>query len=237
MPEEKKMQRRTLIITFVTVLVGVLLSMGTGVCGTKVLCPSPFKGDLAGAVFGFDKRVSELKSADVKGDLAKRVQDFIKRFEAYNTAGWVEDHSGGDARWIKSIVRIKQGHMRRAILSLGPQSESLKREAKSYSEGAVLYYEWEDMPDGPMEEAKHAMDYLKSHPNTKLKGYLLLFIVNRYQWLVDIYTESGNHKQAKEASAKKDDVAATLKKLDDPLYNAVLDDMDCWFAEMKRDSD
>ncbi|MCJ7546903.1 MAG: hypothetical protein MUP30_08795, partial [Deltaproteobacteria bacterium] len=196
---------RTLIIIFLSVLGGVLLSMETGVCGTKVPCPSPFKGALAEAVFGFEKRVSELKSTDAKGDLAKRVEGFIKRFEAYNTAGWVEDHSGGDARWIKSIVRIKQGHMHRAILALGPESESLEREARSYSESAVLYYEWEGMPEGPREEMKHAMEYLKSNQNTKLKGYLLLFIVNRYQWLVDIYTESGDHKQAKEASAKKED--------------------------------
>jgi len=53
------------------------------------------------------------------------------------------------------------------------------KEAAAYAKDAKLFREWEGYPDGPFDEAASAEKYLAAHPNTPLRPYLELFVLDR----------------------------------------------------------
>jgi hypothetical protein len=58
---------------------------------------------------------------------------------------------------------------------------ALEQEAGRYASAAILAYEWEGFPDGPLAEAAHAAKYLREHPTTLIRPYLDLFLLHRYR--------------------------------------------------------
>lgn len=114
-------------------------------------------------------------------------------------------------------------------------------EAASYAREARLSYEWEGFPDGPIEEAAYADDYLRRHRRTALKPYLQLFLLYRYRAAYEAATWSAanpprgvNRGQvlpswkefARHAADEYTRVWAEVQREGDTLTKAVADDVD-----------
>lgn len=74
-------------------------------------------------------------------------------------------------------------------------------EACRYAREATLFLEWEGGTQAPGDEAAYASGYLKAHPHTGIKPFLLLFIAHRLIAVSQASLTEGNPEGAKQAAA------------------------------------
>ncbi|HTV02482.1 MAG TPA: hypothetical protein VMF13_18175 [Luteitalea sp.] len=76
-------------------------------------------------------------------------------------------------------MRMARLDLRAALIAMS--SRSAAREATAYASEAVLWWEWEGIPEGPLVEARYAEGHLQRQRLSPLRPFLSLFLMHRYR--------------------------------------------------------
>lgn len=184
-------------------------------------------GKLHGLAFGRDE-VAGSDAERVPQPLRTRLQDFIARRDAFTSRippGAGEDPDG------KDLWASRRG-IERAIVALS-RSRGIEAEAERFARAVPLRWEYEGHPDGPLEEARFAEDYLKKNPEAPMAGYLYVFIAARERVAFEAYAQPSPPVSA---AAALDGMKATARKYrafiqrarahEDPLIGLIAEDLD-----------
>ncbi|MBD3370170.1 hypothetical protein GF402_07395 [Candidatus Fermentibacteria bacterium] len=80
--------------------------------------------------------------------------------------------------WVDTVSLEVAAGMERGIVAL-VDHPAARQLARSYASQAPHAYEWEGVPEVPLREVTHAMEYLSDHPDTPLEPFLLLLGAHR----------------------------------------------------------
>jgi hypothetical protein len=196
----------------------------------------------------FDLRLREsmnLLAPEVRADYQRR----LTRRRTYRPANVIPPRPSSPEQCVLSA----RGELETAIVVLLATPElpasarrALEGEAAAYARRARLSYEWEGYPDGPLNEAKFAEEYLGLHPTSRLRPYLELFLLHRYRsafeaaryevnevprdilpagrTIADI--QAGYAADQRFAAAKYREVWTRLAATTDPVVRAIADELD-----------
>lgn len=117
--------------------------------------------------------------------LRPRLQEYLEGWNGFRTG------LGFDTcRYWEDTVRLERAAgIERGIVALVDHSAA-RQLALSYASYAPSAYEWEGMPDGPLRETTHAMEYMRTHPGTPLEPFLLLLGAHRARAAWECYASS-----------------------------------------------
>lgn len=159
---------------------GIELNVRRIITVTQIRRPTPWTERRAGdLIFVSFWRAEESQSVREKlGRLPAAVRDAyngrLDRRRVYKTRDALPAAEPGS---LLDSVRRNRLALESALVGLaGPGAAA---EAASYVATARLSYEWEGFPDGPMDEAAFAADYVSQHPNSPLRPFLELFQLHR----------------------------------------------------------
>lgn len=93
-------------------------------------------------------------------------------------AGYNAFRPGMSPEGIDTAVAGLMAGMERGFIVLGDRP-SVPLLARDYVTSAPLETEWDSMPEGPMDEAIHAVTWLREDPGTPLEPFLLLLAAHR----------------------------------------------------------
>jgi hypothetical protein len=202
----------------VTVLAALLLAGAAAASGDG---PSAAEDRiLFGTVFQRLGDPALANAPDVPDEVKARIRGFQQRARTFASRLPPETGKQGPERW----TRDKKRSLQLGMLSL-IEAEGIEAMARDYAGQAVLGYEWEGMPDGPLAEAASAEDFLATHPETPLRPYLNLFLAHRFRCAAEVLTLTRDPQSAAEALAKYRSYLASAGKDPDPLVRFVADDL------------
>ena len=136
--------------------------------------PPDLQGKLYRSVFSSGSGV--LAPADVKA-LPEPVRGRLEKYLARR--GAFKSNYKSEAGQLRTRpVDAKRRLVEQAIVSL-IDSAGIERIAADYVSTAPIRYEWEGMPDGPLEEANHAEALLTKDPASPLAPWFYVFIAQR----------------------------------------------------------
>jgi hypothetical protein len=124
----------------------------------------------------------------------------------------------------QAVFSKRQG-LERTIYCLFDDKE-IDRLAPEFASEDVVSYEWEDLSDRPLAEARAAEAYLKVHADSPLAPFIHLLVAHRYMCAAAMLKHQG--KQAAEADATKRyrTEIALAKQSTQPLIAFVAVDLD-----------
>jgi hypothetical protein len=154
--------------------------------GAEERSPDKFSGRLYRCVFGYlpqdDPAVLDTKA--LPASLKQRFATFARRHKSFRSR--LTPLSNPKA-FPESVVFVARKRTEQAIVAL-VDAPGIEEMAAAYAGRAILAYEWEGMSDGPLREAGFAEDFLRQHPETRLRPYLLLFLAHRYRCAFETLT-------------------------------------------------
>ncbi|MFH1145175.1 MAG: hypothetical protein V1774_11580 [Candidatus Eisenbacteria bacterium] len=127
----------------------------------------------------------------------------------------------GPAFWILE----KRKSLERDLFAFN-EFDGIAEEAAHYAAQAVLFYEWEGLPESPLGEAEYAEQFLLEHPETPWRPYLHLFLAHRYECAREILHLDGNVDAEQHASEERDRYIRSALGDPDPLIRFVAADLD-----------
>lgn len=123
-------------------------------------------------------------------------------------------------RWLSEKRRLVE---RGIVTLLGPKTAAA---AAAYAAKATLFYEWEGMSEGPLEEALYAEQWLEKAPGTPLRAYLLLFLLHRWRSGIEALEAEKTPERVPALRKRYAEVFAEVKKIEDPLIRWIAEDID-----------
>jgi|GEM_PF-4366676 len=117
---------------------------------------------------------SSLPLESFPGGIKKRIREYVRRSLNFRSRLPASGIPKGPELWLAR----KRASLEQGIVSL-ISAKNIEQLAADSAAKARLFYEWEGLSDPPLEEARFAQEFLKKHPQTPLRPYLLLFILNR----------------------------------------------------------
>jgi len=79
----------------------------------------------------------------------------------------------------EKYIANKRKHMAEQITVI--MGKKVSKEAKTFADKVTLYTEWEGMSEGPLDEAKSALQWLEHNPASKLYSFIHLFVAHRFR--------------------------------------------------------
>lgn len=141
-------------------------------------------------IWGDDSHMLQLQRLKLEcfpDQLRSDVEQFIQRYTTFETRLNVPketQQNSPDYNWISDVYFQQQVKRERSIVALISQL-GIKREAAAFVLLNPGCYEWEGMAECPQREAIFAETYLHTFPDTRLKPYLLLFLMHRYRAITE----------------------------------------------------
>lgn len=146
---------------------------------SQVLGQAKFNGVLYNSLFHYwgeyKQDFNSLDLSTLDKSTSSRISEYrllLKNFHSLNNLK-IRD-------WVANTTNDRRRDIERSIVAL-INTPGIRRMAYDYSFKATLYYEWEGMVDGPLNEAKYAQSFLMNNPNTPLKPFLYLFLMHRFR--------------------------------------------------------
>jgi hypothetical protein len=197
------------------------LLASTAVAASQTAAAPDLKGRLYKAVFSSGAGVlTEKDIAAVPEPLKGRLGKFLARRAAFKSS------YKGDPATIQQVrADAKRRVIERAIVSL-VDAPGIEQTAADFVAAAPIAHEWEGMHDGPLAEANFAENVLKKDPASPLAPWLYVFIAERQRIAFEAYENEKNEEGMKAAARKYRALAERARAADDPVYGALLADMD-----------
>lgn len=117
---------------------------------------------------------SSLPLENFPAGMKERIREYVRRSLNFHSRLRASRLPEGPELWLAQ----KRASLEQGIVSL-ISAKNIEQLAADYAAKARLFYEWEGLSDPPLDEARFAQEYLKKHPQTPLRPYLLLFILHR----------------------------------------------------------
>jgi hypothetical protein len=139
-----------------------ITSPGEYIFGLFVGARDLFKGRLFQSFFYSyipEYSAAKIDTAHLPGDVLDRVEEYKRRNRRFRSLA----RSCKNLRGIELANCDKQLAVEKAIVSL-INKKGIERIAVKYARNAVLFYEWEGLAEGPLDEAKYAEEYLNKYP-------------------------------------------------------------------------
>lgn len=207
------------------VAIAILLSM-SGMTGGAQEQPSPRTGfDLKGKLYRsvFNAGADVLSAADVVAlpePLRTRLSTYLSRRAAFKS------HYKNASDTLEMVrTDAKKRALERAIVSV-LDVPGIERLAAEFVAQAPIAYEWHGVHDGPLAEAAFAETVLKKNPSSPLAPFLYVLIAQRQRVVFETFDAAKNDAGMKTAAMTYRTFAAKAGAVDDPLFAALIDDLD-----------
>jgi hypothetical protein len=187
--------------------------------------PTVAAADLQGKLYRsvFSSGSGVLAPADVKA-LPEPVRGRLEKYLARRGAFKSNYKSEADS-FERVRVDAKRRLVEQAIVSL-IDSPGIERTAADYVSTAPIRYEWEGMPDGPLEEANHAEALLTKDPASPLAPWLSAFIAQRQRVAFETCEVQKNEEGMKAAAKKYRTFVERARAASDPIFGLLMADME-----------
>jgi hypothetical protein len=179
------------------------------------------KGKLYRSVFTAGADV--LTSADVAAlpePIRARLTSYLSRRTAFRS-----NYKNASENLEMMRTDAKKRALEKAIVSL-LETPGIERQAADFVAKAPIAYEWHGVHDGPLAEATYAEAVLKKDPSSPLAPFLYLLIAQRQRVVFEVYDAAKNDEGMKAAAARSRAFAQRARGVDDPIFAAVVEDMD-----------
>ncbi|MBP7866721.1 MAG: hypothetical protein KA419_12315 [Acidobacteria bacterium] len=175
-----------------------------------------------------DSDPTRLKAADIacEGDsdfrsaVSSRLTQWFAANRQFRSRIPLAGRRNTPERWLSEKRRLVE---RGIVTLLGPQTAEA---AAAYATKATLFYEWEGMSDGPLDEALFAEQWLEKTPGTPLRAYLLLFLLHRWRSGIEALEAEKAPERVPALRKKYGERLAELMKCEDPLIRWIAEDID-----------
>jgi len=176
---------------------------------------------LFGTVFDSLADPEALPHREIAADVWSRIETFSARAATFHSRLPEVEGPPGPEAWLLE----KRHHMERDIFAL-VAADGIAEAAADYAREAVLAYEWEGMSDGPLGEAAYAEQFLRDHPDTPLRSYLVLFLAHRLRSAYEIL-QGENDASARDRTKERYQIHLEAALQDpDPLVRFVARDLE-----------
>jgi hypothetical protein len=187
--------------------------------------PTVAAADLQGKLYRsvFSSGSGVLAPADVKA-LPEPVRGRLEKYLARRGAFKSNYKSEADS-FERVRVDAKRRLVEQAIVSL-IDAPGIERIAADYVSTAPIRYEWEGMPDGPLEEANHAEALLTKDPASPLAPWFSAFIAQRQRVTFETCEVQKNEEGMKAAAKKYRTFVERARAASDPIFGLLMADME-----------
>lgn len=187
--------------------------------------PTVAAADLQGKLYRsvFSSGSGVLAPADVKA-LPEPVRGRLEKYLARRGAFKSNYKSEADS-FERVRVDAKRRLVEQAIVSL-IDAPGIERIAADYVSTAPIRYEWEGMPDGPLEEANHAEALLTKDPASPLAPWFAAFIAQRQRVTFETCEVQKNEEGMKAAAKKYRTFVERARAASDPIFGLLMADME-----------
>lgn len=187
--------------------------------------PTVAAADLQGKLYRsvFSSGSGVLAPADVKAlpePIRGRLEKYLARRGAFKSNYKSEADSFERVR-----VDAKRRLVEQAIVSL-IDAPGIERTAADYVSTAPIRYEWEGMPDGPLEEANHAEALLAKDPASPLAPWFHAFIAQRQRIAFETCEVQKNDEGMRAAAKKYRTFVERARAASDPIFGLLMADME-----------
>jgi hypothetical protein len=187
--------------------------------------PTPRSVDLKGKLYRsvFSSGAGVLTAADVSlvpEPLRARLTKYLMRRNAFKS-----NYKSDSDSFERMRADAKKRVLERAIVSM-IDAPGIEKTAAEYISKAPIFYEWEGKHDGPLEEARYAEDVLKLDPSSPLAPWFYVFIAQRQRIVFEACENEKNEEGMKTAAKKYRAFVERARAVDDPIYAALIDDME-----------
>lgn len=187
--------------------------------------PTVAAADLQGKLYRsvFSSGSGVLAPADVKAlpePIRGRLEKYLARRGAFKSNYKSEADSFERVR-----VDAKRRLVEQAIVSL-IDAPGIERTAADYVSTAPIRYEWEGMPDGPLEEANHAEALLTKDPASPLAPWFHAFIAQRQRIAFETCEVQKNAEGMTAAAKKYRTFVERARAASDPIFGLLMADME-----------
>lgn len=205
-----------------TLAVALALAFSTLV---RSQAPTVAAADLQGKLYRsvFSSGSGVLAPADVKA-LPEPVRGRLERYLARRGAFKSNYKSEADS-FERVRVDAKRRLVEQAIVSL-IDAPGIERIAADYVSTAPIRYEWEGLPDGPLEEANHAEALLTKDPASPLAPWFAAFIAQRQRVTFETCEVQKNEEGMKAAAKKYRTFVERARAASDPIFGLLMADME-----------
>ena len=186
-----------------------------------IVAAADLQGKLYRSVFSSGSGV--LAPADVKAlpePVRARLEQYLARRGAFKSNYKSEADSFERVR-----VDAKRRLVEQAIVSL-IDAPGIERTAADYVSTAPIRYEWEGMPDGPLEEANHAEALLTKEPASPLAPWFYAFIAQRQRVAFETSEVQKNEEGMKAAAKKYRTFVERARAASDPIFGLLMADLE-----------
>jgi len=187
--------------------------------------PTVAAADLQGKLYRsvFSSGSGVLAPADIKAlpePIRGRLEKYLARRGAFKSNYKSEADSFERVR-----VDAKRRLVEQAIVSL-IDAPGIERTAADYVSTAPIRYEWEGMPDGPLEEANHAEALLTKDPASPLAPWFHAFIAQRQRIAFETCEVQKNDEGMRAAAKKYRTFVERARAASDPIFGLLMADME-----------
>lgn len=181
--------------------------------------------DLGGKLYKsvFVQGPGELKPADL-ANLPPEVRGRLERY-LQRRAAFTSKLPGGAETMNAMAIEAKKRRVESGIVSL-IDAPGIEQAALDYVQNAKIFYEWEGMPSGPLDEAAYAENVLKENPSTPLAPYLYLFIAHRERAAFETMNPVKDKDQMTAVARKYRTFMQRARAVADPIFRLLADDLD-----------
>jgi hypothetical protein len=207
-----------------TMTLGVVLALAATTL-LRSQAPTVAAADLQGKLYRsvFSSGSGVLAPADVKAlpdPVRGRLEKYLARRGAFKSNYKSEADSFERVR-----VDAKRRLVEQAIVSL-IDAPGIERTAADYVSTAPIRYEWEGMPDGPLEEANHAEALLTKDPASPLAPWFHAFIAQRQRIAFETCEVQKNDEGMRAAAKKYRTFVERARAASDPIFGLLMADME-----------
>jgi hypothetical protein len=205
----------------------MLVLLGLVVCTTTVMAQTGApagSADLNGKLYKsvFSAGPGALQPADVQGlpePLGSRLSRYLARRASFKSRYAHEPDTLDEMR-----ADAKRRSLERAIVAL-VEAPGTEKAAAEFVSRAPIAPEWNGS-DGPLREAAHAEDVLKKDPASPLAPWYYVFIAERQRIAFEILEQDKDEEGMKAAARKYRTFADRARRVDDPIFTALIEDLD-----------
>lgn len=186
----------------------------------QIIGAEPLKSpSLSEIVFIGLRPVKELNLADYPKAKQACVQKYLGAIPPDSTLWESEAPSPQD----KAVLVRRQNLVEQMVAILG---QNMRREAEAFAHAVPLKCEWEDMSEGPVDEANFVDNWLIKRSGTPITPFLHLFKAHRLRVAYEA-ARAGNEKDLWPILARRyREALDEAKSSTNPLISCVADDLD-----------
>jgi hypothetical protein len=161
------------------------------------------------------------------GDLARVAEPLRSRLARYleRRAAFKSRYASQPDTLEEVRADAKRRAIERSIVAL-IDAPGIEKAAADFVSAAPIAGEWNGLHGGPLAEATFAEDVLKKETASPLAPWLPVFIAERQRIAFEAYEKEKNDEGMKAAARKYRTFAARARAADDPIFGALVDDMD-----------